>query len=143
LIEEGVQMTLDVDELINLNKEMALRENAGDSDWFENILAPEIAFRRASGVIIDREAFLSALKNPSNTLRTYEQTEGVEIAENLAVFKCIISTTSPSDNNSGNTGPADDVIKKFRNIRLFVKQKFEDDSRWLLLGWANEDITSK
>jgi len=136
-------MNLEEDELIKLNKELALRENAGDIDWFENVLAPEIAFRRASGVIIDREAFLSALKNPSNTLRSYEQTEGVEITENLAVFKCIISTTSPSDNNSGKTEPADNVIKKFRNIRLFVKQRFKDDSRWVLLGWANEDITAK
>ncbi len=136
-------MSLEEDELINLNKEMVLRENAGDSDWFENVLAPEIAFRRGGGVIINRSAFLSALKNSNGILRTYEQTEGIEITENLAVVKCIISTTSSSGNNPGNTVPADNVIKKFRNIRLFVKQRFKDDSRWVLLGWANEDITSK
>lgn len=136
-------MTREEEELIDLNKEMVLHENAGDSAWFENVLAPEIAFRRGNGIIINRAAFLSTLNNSKGILRTYEQTEGVEITENLAVVKCIISTTSSNGNNSGNTGPADNVIQKFRNIRLFVKQKYKDDSRWVLLGWANEDVTGK
>lgn len=93
-------------------------ENAGDAEGLSKIMADELAFLRADQSIINKETFLNAVKSGGD--RKYELTESVEVFNNRAIVKCIIST------NQG--------TRKFHNIRLFVKK----NNKWQLLGWANE-----
>ena len=111
-----------VDELIEINRRIAELENAGDSKGLSAVIADELAFLRADGSIINKETFLNALKAGGD--RKYESTESVDVFNNRAIIRCIISR------NKGK--------EKVHNIRLFVKK----DSNWQLLGWANEVICS-
>ncbi len=85
-----------------------------------SILAPELAFSRASGAVDDAGRFLQkvATKNPPGELRP----ESIEIDTfgNRAIVKCVITQGG----------------KNYHNIRLFVRI----DANWKLLAWANEQV---
>ena len=95
-------------------------ENNGARDFLASILAPELAFSRASGAVDDAGRFLqkAATKNPPGELRP----ESIEIDTfgNRAIVTCVITQGG----------------KNYHNIRLFVRI----DANWKLLAWANEQV---
>src|SRR5262249_39001165 len=80
-------------------------ENTGNRDFLASILAPALAFYRASGAVDDAGRFLQkvATKNPPGELRP-ESVE-IETLGNRAIVKCVIMQGG----------------KSYHNIRLFVR----------------------
>jgi hypothetical protein len=62
-------MTNDELALTHLNAEITAAEDRGDRKWLEGILAPELAFRRANGVVVGKERFLKDVK-PRDSSKT-------------------------------------------------------------------------
>lgn len=112
----------DIDELTKLNVELGDAETRGDGEWLANVIAPELAFRRADRTTIDnRAAFLAKVKqsDPRET-----EVESIELYGDRAVVKCIVTLKSATGD------------ERFHNLRLFVRH----DGAWKLLGWANEPM---
>ena len=118
----------DEQELMQINVEMAARENAGDRAWFDAILASRLAFQRADPdkTIDDRVAFLQKVKreDPQKDRRTDPKSVDVKVCRSRAVVSCIVTMTDKG------------APKSFHNLRLFIKE----GGQWKLLGWANEEV---
>ncbi len=111
----------DHDWLKKSNIEIGAAESAGTKQFFEELLAPAFAFRRASGVIVNRTEFIDAIK-PS--ARRDTKIEAVTfLGDNRALVTCIV------------TMEVDGERRSFHNVRLFVRRPGEN---WKLLAWANE-----
>jgi len=113
-------MQSDFDELTELNHQISVTESAGDKQSLDGILAPVVAFRRASGAFDDRASFLEKVASSiprETTIRSIDL-----VGQDRAVVTCVVSM------------PEGDQEKIFHNVRLFVRVQ---DS-WKLLGWANE-----
>lgn len=111
--------------LRKLNTEIAAAEDRGDSGWLASILASKLSFRRANGLIVDREQFLSEVKAraPGKI-----DIESITIhGRNRAVVTCIV------------TLKVDGQDTAFHNVRLFIREA----SGWKLLGWANERLATQ
>jgi hypothetical protein len=111
------------DQLVALNEEIGKRETAGDAPWFERLLAPQFAMRRASTVHLDRATFLAGV-GPS----AVRHTTGIEVllrTDRAAVVTCVVRMQQ-----------TDGTSKDFRNARLFSRP--DPSAAWQLLGWANE-----
>lgn len=104
--------------LEKINRDINQAEDEGDKAALAEIIAPEFAFRRASGVLIGRVAFLEAVKMSGP--RALE-IESIHLHGNRAVVTCFVRMGG----------------KKYHNIRLFVRDNPESD--WKLLGWANAE----
>ncbi len=113
-----------VNELTALNIQIGANETKGDAlarQWLDQVIAPALAFRRASGKFDGRAEFLAAVA-PGDKRET--TVESVEVYGGRAVVRCVVTVEGP-------TGE-----KRFDNLRLFVRH----EGRWRLLGWANEPI---
>jgi Domain of unknown function (DUF4440) len=113
-------MSSDKQALSKLNVAINDAENTGNRDFLASILAPELAFSRASGEVDDARRFLQkvATKKPPGELRP----ESIEIDTfgKRAIVTCVITQGG----------------KNYHNIRLFVRI----DANWKLLAWANEQV---
>lgn len=111
--------------LEELNARIGLEESKGDlasREWFEKILAPQLAFMRADGKTFDdRDKFIGKIKpgTPRETVII-----SVELYGNRAIAECIV------------TMKIDGEAKNFHNLRMFVRHEGE----WKLMGWANEPM---
>ena len=118
-------MENDIEVLTKLNVQIGATESAGDAaahTWFEGLLAPKLAFRRADlKTFDDRTEFIRkvAPNDPRETL-----VQSVDVNGDAAFVKCIVTVKSSKGDRS------------YRNSRLFVR----DGGNWKLLGWANEGI---
>ena len=70
-----VEMNLSSDqELRRLNKEIGVKEQAGDVDFFDELLTDNFLFRRAIGTIVEKRQYLDGLvslaENPFERLDT-------------------------------------------------------------------------
>jgi hypothetical protein len=117
-------MTVSHDDLVALNKEIASRETAGDKAWFDRLLAPEFAMRRASGVHVTRAVFLSAVE-PSAPRETSDVNVTHE-SDHLAMVECMVSMRDG------------DSERRFQNCRLFTR--VDRNRNWQLLAWANAPV---
>ena len=54
-------MAADRETLEALNLEIGNAEGRGDKGFFEDLLAPSFAFRRANGVVVDRKQYIEAV----------------------------------------------------------------------------------
>jgi hypothetical protein len=116
-------MGTDRDALETMNVEIGNAESRGDKAYFEDLLAPAFAFRRASGVIVDRAQFIGAVA-PSAPRKT--TVRSITFAGHArAVVSCVVAMD------------VEGVSKNFDNLRVFV---LDADKRWKLLAWANEAV---
>jgi hypothetical protein len=111
------------DALKALNEEIGRREQDGDGRWFDRLLAPEFAMRRASGVHVNRATFLSGVK--ASEERATSEVDVLARTDQNAMVVCVVAMTL-----------ADGSVKRFRNHRLFARP--DAAAEWQLLGWANE-----
>jgi hypothetical protein len=110
-------MSTDVEMLKQMNIEIGEAETRGDHKWLAGVLAPELAFSRASGAVDDAGRYLQKVAG-SNKRAT--EVESVEVLGNRAIVKCIVAQDG----------------KKYHNLRLWIRR----EGKWLLLGWANEPV---
>ena len=111
----------DFETLTRINEEINTAEDAGVASELDKALG-SFAFRRASGAVVDRGAYLaSAAKSGPRelTIRSISL-----LGRDRALVTCVISM------------PVNGVQASFDNVRLFVR----DHDEWKLLGWANERI---
>lgn len=108
--------------LRKLNIEITSAEDKGDIKKLESVLASQIGFRRANGIVIGKEQFLKDVK-PRDATKT--EIESIQFfGKNRALVTCIVKMK------------IDKQDAKFHNVRLFIRE----GSEWKLLGWANERL---
>ena len=110
--------------LRKLNIDIGLAEDKGDRKGLENLLAQELAFRRANGKVVNRNEFLKDVKSRA---ATKVNIESIKLYGDRAIVTCIV------------TLKVDGQDVEFHNIRLFIRE----GSTWKLLGWANERVSKK
>jgi hypothetical protein len=113
----------DVDQLRELNIEIARAETRGDAAFFEELLAPAFAMRRADGKRLDdRAAFLAGVAESAER-RT--QVDSISfLGDCRALVECVVALDTPEGE------------RRFHNVRVFVRES--PQSPWKLLAWANE-----
>lgn len=109
-------MKNDVQELVELNLEIGEAENSADVDRLGELVAPQLAFMRRDGSVVNRSDYLGNVKAGERIT----DVESVCRYGNRAVVTCRIT----------------DGAAVTHNIRLFIKSA----GRWRLLGWANEAL---
>jgi Domain of unknown function (DUF4440) len=116
-----------IDELRRLNAEIGARENSGRDalDYFNDLLAPAFAFRRASGDVVDRCAYLLALEAGGTRETDPASIEVVPFGDARAIVSCLVSMEVKGRR------------ERFHNVRLFVR---DAQKKWRLLAWANERL---
>src|SRR5688572_22950288 len=116
-------MPSDYELLRQLNIEIGEAEARGDRAFFEGLLAPALAMRRADGKRIDdRDRFLAGVAESAD--RPTEVHSITLFEANRALVVCTLTTETA------------DGSKHFHNVRLFTRASPGD--RWQLLAWANE-----
>jgi hypothetical protein len=116
-------MPSDYEVLRQLNIDIGKAEGRGDTAFFEMLLAPAFAMRRADGKRIDdRERFIASVAESAERLT---QVHSITLFEgNRAIVACTITMETA------------DGSKRFHNVRLFTRSSSSD--LWQLLAWANE-----
>ena len=116
-------MPSEYERLRRLNLDIGLAETRGDTEFFERLLAPAFAMRRANGMRVDdRASFLASLGESAD--RATELRSIAVFESNRALVDCTVTMSTPN-------GPT-----RFHNVRLFTRRSARDD--WQLLAWANE-----
>ena len=118
-----------VTELTELNQVFAKAEFAADAEFFRCHLADGLRFRRASGQVVDKVAFLKALVAPDNANERLEA-QGIEVlpyGTDLAVCSMLIDFKGTRAGK-----PAEGV---FRNTRMFVRS----EGLWKCALWFNSE----
>ena len=111
------------DILTMINVEMAERETKGDKTYFDALLAPTFAFRRASGAFDDRQIFLAGLRRGAERKCKEGSIKVMPFGSTRAFVTCVVTV-------QGKKGP-----ESYHNARLFV---LDATDSWRLLAWANE-----
>ena len=116
------------DDLRTLNVDIVAHESAGNTAYFEELLAEEFAMRRADlTTFVDRETFIAGVeKSPA---RVNEDLDIVLAADTFAVVRCTVATSK-----DGRPG-------RFNNVRVFVRADEHDG--WKLLAWVNEALPAR
>lgn len=109
-------------DLEQVNRDIAARETAGDRLWFEHLLAPEFAMRRASMEFESRGAFLDRVEESAQ--RRTREVEILHATDRCAVVTCVVEMLK------------DETWIHFRNVRVFARPSAQ--ASWQLLGWVNE-----
>jgi Domain of unknown function (DUF4440) len=114
-------------ELTELTRAFTVAERNGDAEFFRRHLADGLRFRRASGKVIDKVAFIKDLSADGNSNELLEA-EGIEVLpynESLALCSLLIRF-------KGMRGGAP-VNGVFRNTRVFARI----EAGWTCTLWFN------
>jgi hypothetical protein len=116
-------MRPDIETLTAINDRIGTAESNGDARELDFLLAPALAFRRASGACVDRQAFMAEVA-PGQPRET--RVESVDVLDaNRAIVRCTVQVG------------VDDQRRAYDNLRVFVRV----DGSWRLLGWANVECS--
>lgn len=111
--------------LKRLNEEVGEREKAGDSAYFQALLADDFVFRRADGNIVHNKEYLQSLEkvseNPYERLDTHVRE--VMVDKDSAVATVLVIAKRKSMERP----------RGFDNVRLFKRESGE----WKLIAWIN------
>lgn len=116
-IGTSVAARTDVQGLAELNHRIGDAETEGDMNTLGRVVAPVLAFRRASGRFVDRETFLTAVQ--PGPRRSTTDIHVVSSGPEFAVVRCVVAV---------------DDGRAYDNIRLFVRS---ERGPWMLLGWTS------
>jgi hypothetical protein len=120
--KEGIAMDGE-DALVKLNHDIAAQETAGERKWFEDLLAPQFAMRRASLEYATGEEFLAKVAASAE-----RRTDNIVIAHSTGRTSVVTCTVQMRQ--------ADKTWAAYNNVRLFTRDS--PDQPWQLLAWANE-----
>jgi hypothetical protein len=111
-------MKTEIEVLEKLNVEIGTQEQEGAGGFFDDLLAPFFAMRRANGQILDRAGFLAAVA-PSGP-RSTDVDDVTFVGDLRALVACHVELNGTI----------------YHNLRLFIRSSRTE--RWQLLAWANE-----
>ena len=111
--------------LEKLNVDLGENEKARNSKFFEDLLAEDLVFRRASRKIVGKLKFLEDLAT-SEFEKLETEIDTVEINGPDAVVEVIVRSKKKGQNKG-----------EYRNIRVFRRS---DQDRWQLKTWINTEI---
>ena len=114
-------MQEDKEVLTQLNIEIGEAESRGDIKRLAEILAPELAFRRANGQITNGLGFLQGVKKSDERTTKISL---IEIYGDRAFVRCLVTMKTATGD------------KVYHNLRLFVRH----ETKWKLMAWANEPV---
>lgn len=119
--------------LCDLARRMCAAEKDRDAAFFETLLAETLTFRRANGVVVDKEKFLKDLKQPDNTYEILES-DGIAatVFEGVALVTLLVRAKGTREGKP--------FAGVFRNIRIFVYES-APLSRTQLHAWFNVRIS--
>ena len=123
------EMNLSSDqELRQLNKEIGVKEQAGEVPYFDELLADNFLFRRADGTIVDKHRYLGDLalvaENPYERLEMV--VENVTPDEDSGVVNALVLAKREKMERAA----------VFQNVRVFSRQ----GENWKLIMWVNTRI---
>jgi len=126
---EMVEMNLSSDqELRRLNKEIGVKEQAGDVDFFDELLTDNFLFRRANGTIVEKRQYLDGLvslaENPFERLDTV--VENVTLDGDSGVVNVLVIAKRKNVEQAA----------LFKNVRVFNRK----GESWKLIMWVNTKI---
>ena len=120
----------DLDVLQSINRELADWEQARDAHAvrkLDELLSPELLFRRADERMVGKKEFMEGLSGPSPFAKRTSTKLEVVVREQRALATLIVTTTK-----------ADGAVNRYRNIRWFSR----NGGRWRLEYWFNDDIAA-
>src|SRR5260221_1832330 len=110
-------MGTDHEWLETTNVEIANAETRGDKAFFEDLLAPSFAFRRVTGIVVDRKQYIDAVA-PSAAKTT--NVRSITFAgKTRAIVSCVVTMESQG------------AKKDFDKLRVFIRTA---DGPWKLLA---------
>jgi hypothetical protein len=119
-----------MDDLSELNQAFGEAEKSKNIDFFQEHLAENMIFRRASGKITDKAQFLTGLVNPKLVYHEIatEVIEPIAYSDDktTAAVKAIVTVDMTNDGK--------DIKGSFTNFRFFKNE----NGTWKLLTWYNE-----
>jgi Domain of unknown function (DUF4440) len=116
--------------LTELNIDIAQWEQRRDEDAIQRLdgcLSEELVFRRADRTIVDKAAFMHALKGPS----PFASRESRNVALTISRDRAVVILTVIGTRKDGTRGV-------YRNVRVF----FRREDGWRMELWFNDDMTS-
>ena len=111
--------------LIKLNRQISEAEKQGNKSFFEDTLAENLIFRRASGQVVTKQEFLDGLATDAFDILIAD-IANVRIYQNTAVVVINITAKRKVDEQEG----------MYLNIRVFTK----DSNQWKLSSWFNNKV---
>jgi hypothetical protein len=115
--------------LQSVNRELADWEQARDTKAvrkLDELLSPDLLFRRADKSIVGKKDFMEALSGPSPFVKRESTNVDVVLRNERALATLIVTTTKK-----------DGSVNHYRNIRWFAR----NGGRWRLEYWFNDNIT--
>ena len=119
----------DEDPLKRTNLSIAAWEQERDAEAIrklDEILSPELMFRRADKTVVGKREFMDGLLKPSPFVKRESENAVVEIKGDRALVTLTVATTKE-----------DGTKNRYRNIRMFIRR----DEHWRLEFWFNDDVT--
>ena len=124
-------------EMSESDQDQLTRTNLSIGEWeqerdpaavakLDEILSPDLLFRRADKTIAGKREFITGLSKPGPFTKRTSDLAAVDVRGDRALVTVIVSATR----EDGSTG-------RYRNIRLF----FRRDGHWQLEFWFNDDVT--
>ena len=114
--------------LHRVNRELADWEQARDAKAvrkLDELLSPDLLFRRADKSVVGKKEFMEALSGPSPFTKRESTNVDVVLRDERALATLIVTTTKE-----------DGSVNRYRNIRWFAR----DGGRWRLEYWFNDNV---
>jgi hypothetical protein len=122
--------------LVQMNLEFSSRERSSATDneeWFTRNLADDLVFRRASGKVADRTAYIAGLTDARNRSDFIECViHDVQLEGRVAA---VTATVALQGTRAGNP-----VDGQFMNRRMFW---LNHDGTWSCVAWWNDIVPGK
>jgi ketosteroid isomerase-like protein len=119
----------DDDQLERTNSSIADWEQKRDADAIarlDEVLSPDLVFRRANKTVVGKQEFMAGLSEPSPFASRESEDATVEIRGDRALVTLTVATTKEDGTES-----------RYRTIRMFIRR----DERWRVEFWFNDDVT--
>lgn len=119
----------DDDQLRRINLSIACWEQERDVraiEQLDDVISPELVFRRADKTIVGKQEFMAGLRKPSPFAARVSEDAAVEVRGDHALVTLTVAATR-EDGTEG----------RYRNIRMFIRR----NGKWQLEFWFNDDVT--
>lgn len=123
------EKTDEICRLIGLNVLIGDAELNRDENFLREVLADDLAFRRASGAVVTKDEYLSELIKPENT---YEYLRSENIKAQINTDAALVSLVVSAKGKRGEK----EFEGRFRNLRVFIN----DGKSWRCAVWHNTRI---